>query len=376
MNDSRLHIAFSGGGTGGHLFPGLAVAEELVRRAPRARITFAGSGKALERRETAAAGFQYIALPCRPLPRRARDTGTFLAKTIAGMFAAGRFLGRNNVTVVVGLGGYASVPAARAAGRRGLPLLLMEQNAVPGRATRWLARRASLVCTAWPQAQLQIRCRCPVCVTGTPVRRAFGATENTPAAGQRQLLILGGSGGARSVNENLPVALGKIRSPLDRWKIVHQSGERDLEMTRELYRKLALPATVTAFIADMPDVLRRSDLVICRAGGATLAELAVAALPAVLLPYPHATDDHQRCNAELYAGSGAAVMLDQRQVSGRFDDHLACAISELVIDRHRRRRMSAAAGRLARPHAARHVAQNILELAGVSSRQVPARAAA
>jgi len=376
MNDSRLQIVFSGGGTGGHLFPGLAVAEELLRRAPQARITFAGSGKALERRETAAAGFQYLALPCRPLPRRARDTATFLAKTISGMLAAGRFLGRNNVTVVVGLGGYASVPAGRAAARRGLPLVLMEQNAVPGRATRWLARRASLVCAAWSQAQLQLRCRCPVRVTGTPVRRAFGATEKTATAGPRQLLILGGSGGAQSVNENLPVALGRIRSPLDGWRIVHQSGERDFEMTRDLYRKLALPATVTAFIAEMPDVLRSSDLVICRAGGATLAELAITGAPAVLLPYPHATDDHQRCNAELYAGSGAAVMLDERQVSGRFDDHLACAISELLIDQHRRRRMSAAAGRLARPYAASHVARCILELAGVSSPQVPARAAA
>jgi len=376
MNDSRLHIVFSGGGTGGHLFPGLAVAEELVRRSPRARITFAGSGKDLERRETAAAGFQYIALPCRPIPQRARDTAAFLGKNVAGMLAAGRFLGRNNVTAVVGLGGYASVPAARAAGRRGLPLVLMEQNAVPGRATRWLARRASLVCTAWPQAELRLRCRCPVCVTGTPVRRAFRATENTPAAGPRQLLILGGSGGAQSVNENLPVALGKIRSPLDSWKVVHQSGERDFEMTRELYRKLALPAVVKAFIADMPEVLRSSDLVICRAGGATLAELAITGAPAVLLPYPHATDDHQRCNAELYAGSGAAVMLDQRQVSGRFDDQLAGTISELLIDRHRRRQMSAAAGRLARPNAASHVARSILELAGIASPQVPGRAAA
>jgi UDP-N-acetylglucosamine--N-acetylmuramyl-(pentapeptide) pyrophosphoryl-undecaprenol N-acetylglucosamine transferase len=391
MTSDPLHFVFAGGGTGGHLFPGLAVAERLVVEVPDARITFAGSGKQLERREVAAAGFDYLVLPCRPLPRGAREAWSFLLENLAGYLAAARLLDEQRVDGVVGLGGYASVPMARAARRCGVPLVLLEQNAVPGRATRWLARSAALVCAGLAQTRARLRCRCPVRVTGTPIRKSSqeplpletwrcgeptGEAERVPDTfSPRQLIVLGGSSGARTINRNVPRALYKIGVDLAGWKIVHQSGETDLEATRQLYRKLGLEAAVAGFIDRMPDMLAASDLAVCRAGGTTLAELAAAGLPAVLLPYPHATNDHQRRNAEVFSKAGGSVTLDECTLSGRLDDHLAEAIRGLLCDSQERARMSAAMRRLAHPDAAAEVAALILqEVRRRSPRGLPAAA--
>jgi UDP-N-acetylglucosamine--N-acetylmuramyl-(pentapeptide) pyrophosphoryl-undecaprenol N-acetylglucosamine transferase len=164
------------------------------------------------------------------------------------------------------------------------------------------------------------------------------------------------------LNEAVPRALYKIGSSLGGWEVVHQTGEAGILPTRDLYRKLGLRAEVVPFVHDMPRLLGGGGLAVCRAGGTTLAELAAAAVPAVLLPYPHATDDHQRRNAEVFQAAGGAVILDQRDVSGRLDDRLAGTISELMQDRSRREGMSAAMGRLGRPHAADEVADLIVQL--------------
>ena len=162
MKNNTIHIVFSGGGTGGHLFPGLAVAEQLAAMIPRVRITFCGGGKPFERKYVSRAGFDYFALPARPLPHGAREAVAFVVENLAGYLAARRFLREEHVAAVVGLGGYASVPMARAAARRRVPLVLLEQNAVPGKATRWLARRAALICTAFdetaPAFAAAVRC--------------------------------------------------------------------------------------------------------------------------------------------------------------------------------------------------------------------------
>jgi len=378
MTSDPLHLVFAGGGTGGHLFPGLAVAGQLAGEIRRGRITFVGSGRQLERREVAAAGFEYVVLPCRPLPKRARGLWSFLLENLAGYLAAGRFLDEQPVAAVVGLGGYASVPMARAASRRGVPLVLLEQNAVPGRATRWLARSATLVCAGLAQTRANLRCRCPVHVTGTPIRNRKRCQEPFPPAAllcseptrdsekipdtvsTAQLIVLGGSNGARSINQNVPRALYRIRGKLAGWRIIHQAGEAEREATRRLYQKLGLKATVAGFIDRMPEVLAASDLAVCRAGGTTLAELAAAGLPAVLLPYPDATDDHQRRNAEVFTGAGGCVTLDECRLPGRLDSRLAEAIGRLLGDPHHRARLSAAMRRLARPDAAAEVATLIL----------------
>ena len=369
----RFHVVFAGGGTGGHLFPGLAVAEKLSANRPGVRITFAGSGKPLERRHVAAAGFDYVGLPSRPLPQRASEAISFVVENVAGYLAAGRFLDEENVAGVVGLGGYASVPMGRAAAGRRLPLALLEQNVVPGKANRWLSRFASLVCTSFPQTEQHVR-RCPaVRWTGNPVRgfTAGEAAQDAGACRSLRLIVLGGSGGARSLNENIPRALYKIRHLLSGWEVLHQSGEADLLATRELYRKLALEARVEAFWPELPALLADCSLAVCRAGGTTLAELSAAATPAVLLPYPHAADDHQRKNAEVFALAGAAQVVDEREVAGRLDDHLAEVLERLLRDADGRAIMARAMRGLARPHAAAHVATLVWSL--VSSQSQPAR---
>lgn len=170
------------------------------------------------------------------------------------------------------------------------------------------------------------------------------------------------------MNENLPRALHKVRSQLTGWRIVHQSGHADFEATRTLYRKLDLPALVAPFFGDMPAVLASTDLAICRAGGTTLAELSAAGTPTVLVPYPHATDDHQAANARYYTVGGGSVTIDQRAVVGRLDDELADALCFLLANDELRRFMAAAMRRLARPHAADEVAELLWSI--VSSRSV------
>ena len=368
MRNANDHIVFSGGGTGGHLFPGLAVAEELRRHAPRLRITFVGTGKPFELDRASDAGFDYFALSCRPFPRKATETLRFLKDNLTGYYAARRYLREQEVTLVVGLGGYASVPAARAAAAERVPYVLLEQNAVPGRATRWLAPAAAMVCAAFESARPYLKSRCRVRVTGNPLRREFvenGApVRNLPdrLGGRRTLLVLGGSGGAQTLNEQVPRALYKAGAVLHGWQIVHQAGERQVARTAQLYRKLGIVAAVSPFIDELPGLLRASHLAISRAGGTTLAELAASALPAIVLPYPAAADDHQRKNADVFAAVGACRTIDQRELSGRLDNHLAQAVIELASDHPQRIRMAQATRRLARPQATRNVAHSIVEV--------------
>jgi UDP-N-acetylglucosamine--N-acetylmuramyl-(pentapeptide) pyrophosphoryl-undecaprenol N-acetylglucosamine transferase len=383
MRNEPIHLVFSGGGTGGHLFPGLAVAERLVNMAPQMRITFCGSGKAFEQKQVAQAGFEYLALPARPMPRGAREAVAFVVENFASYLTASRFIAEEKVAGVVGLGGYASVPMAKAATRRGVPLVLLEQNVIPGKATRWLANRASLICTAFDETADQLRSRAPIRVTGNPVRDGFVTnreqafldkgmqdfqTEQTETL-PRQLLVLGGSGGARALNENVPKALYKIREQLAGWTIVHQSGESDFETTKTLYAKFDLPATVEPFLSNMPSTLAKTSLAVCRAGGTSLAELSVMGVPAVLLPYPRATDDHQVANAQFFVDGGGCVKLDERDVEGRLDDELGDRLFFLLANEDQRARMAAAMYALGRPNAAEHVADLLWSVISSRARQ-------
>ncbi|MCC7085549.1 MAG: undecaprenyldiphospho-muramoylpentapeptide beta-N-acetylglucosaminyltransferase [Pirellulales bacterium] len=371
MSQSLFHIVFAGGGTAGHLFPGLAVATELAGLRCAPRITFAGSGKAFERRLVAAAGFDYLPIPCAPMKFSPRGMMRFLAGNLSGYRKSRRFIRRQRTALVVGLGGYASVPMARAATALDVPLVLLEQNAFPGKATRWLAPRAELICTAYETTRAHLPHTCPVRVTGNPIRAGFQprrrrkpAPLGTPIPAPRQLLVLGGSNGARSLNHFVPRALYKLRDRLIGWSIIHQTGPSSAEATQELYRKFALDAQVTTFVQNLPDVLRESDMVVCRAGATTLAEIAATAVPAVMIPYPRATDDHQRLNAEPFVACGAARMIDERTIAGRLDDELQGVLNELIIHPNQRQSMALAMYELARPDAAWQVAMMVYDLIG------------
>ncbi len=304
---------------------------------------------------------------------------------------------------MVGLGGYASAPAAKAAARADVPLILLEQNAVPGKVTRWLAADATLICAAMAEAKTALPPKCPIYVTGNPIysnrgtslfrRRDPDALYDGPprpslskksalaTASQRHrtslsikpgldthdrrrrtLLILGGSGGAQALNENVPHVLAAARAKLDGWQVLHQSGPPGFEATCRLYGRLGIDAEVVPFIDSMAEVLGRADLTISRAGGSTLAELASAGVPALLVPYPLAAADHQRHNAEVYEAAGAAIAIDQRGLGDRLLQMcLTRVVAELLGNTDRRLSMAASMRRLARPHATEDVVGLILE---------------
>ncbi len=357
---SPLHIVLSGGGTGGHLFPGLATAESLQALRPDVQITVAGTGPEWLGRCVAETGHRYLHLACRPVPTRLLGLIRFALDNLASYYAAGRYLAAHPAAAVVGLGGYASVPMARAAVARRIPLVLLEQNAVPGKATRFLARRADAVCLAFPESRAALPTSCPVQLTGNPVRKAFTAAA-ARRAGPPQLLVLGGSGGAQALNRRVPEVLSRLGPQLRGWHVVHQAGAHDAHTTAHRYTAAGLRATVLPWLDDVPAAMRRSSLAIARAGGTTLAELAAAGLPAVLVPYPYAADDHQRANARTFWAAGAAEVVQQEGGPVQFDRALHDALAYLLVQPARLEEMRTAMVRQSQPGAADTVARIVLD---------------
>lgn len=373
MHEPTPHILFSGGVTGGHLFPGLAVAEQLQTLCPNVRITFSGAGRVLDRQQVFQAGHDYVGIPCHPTPRRLSEIRRFLTRNRQGTQKAAQYIQDNQVSAVVGLGGYASVPTARAASRCDVPLVLLEQNVVPGRATRWLARSADTILLSIKDTAEALRTRAELHVTGNPVRRQFVENANTRDTDRphRRLLILGGSNGAGELNTQMPLALYRCRQALGDWKVVHQTGVAQHADTELLYHKLNLPAEVVPFVDDMAETLQGTDLVISRAGGTTLSELAVSGVPAILCPLAKATDDHQRRNAEYYRRRRAAIVIEGASKTNRFDTLVATELAPLLTDKSARTSLASAIAALAQPQAAARVAERILRLVRPTS-NVPA----
>ncbi len=222
-----------------------------------------------------------------------------------------------------------------------------------------------MVCASFDGLREHLKHGCRVRVTGNPLRQLLveqaAPTPGLPdrLGGRQTVLVLGGSGGAQTINEQVPRALYKAGAVLHGWQVVHQTGERDATRTADLYRKLGIAATVAPFIDELPQLMRKSQLAISRAGGTTLAELAASGLPAIVLPYPTAADNHQRKNADVFAAAGAARTVDEREVTGRLDNQLAKTIIELASNAPQRVRMAQAMTTLAHPQATRQVARSI-----------------
>jgi UDP-N-acetylglucosamine--N-acetylmuramyl-(pentapeptide) pyrophosphoryl-undecaprenol N-acetylglucosamine transferase len=358
-----LRVVIAGGGTGGHLFPGIAVARELLRRRPDAVITFAGTARGIQSRVIPREGFQLDLL------RSAGLKGTSLRARIRGVLLlplsavdAWSILSRRSPDLVIGVGGYSSGPVVLFAALRRIPTLLLEQNAVPGMTNRLLARAVGAAAVSFESTVRYFGRR--AIVAGNPVRPEFLSEQNRPAvraAGPPRILIFGGSQGAHAINVAMVEAAPQLALHPGGLAITHQTGERDLELVRDGYRRSGLEARVEPFLFAMDREINAADLVVCRAGATTIAELTAAGRPAVLVPLPTAADDHQRKNAEVLAGAGAAEIVDQKDLSG---PAIAGRIAALVGDPVRLDRMAAAARRLARPDAARVIADKALELAG------------
>lgn len=362
-----LAVVIAGGGTGGHLYPGIAVARELLRRQPDATITFAGTARGIESRVVPKEGFELDVL------RSAGLKATSIAARLRGLGLlplsgadAWRIVSRRRPDLVIGVGGYSSGPVVLAAAVRGVPTMILEQNAVPGFTNRALARVVRAAAVSFDATLAYFGGR--GFVSGNPVRSEFLSArddERTPGGGSparpARVLIFGGSQGAHAINMAMVAAAPRLAGGHGGLAITHQTGERDLEAVRDGYRRAGLEARVEPFLYEMDREMKEADLLVCRAGATTIAELTAAGKPALLVPLPTAADDHQRKNAEVLAAAGAAELIEPRQLTG---DLLAGRIAALIGDAPRRAAMAAAAKRLARPDAARAIVDRALQLTG------------
>jgi UDP-N-acetylglucosamine--N-acetylmuramyl-(pentapeptide) pyrophosphoryl-undecaprenol N-acetylglucosamine transferase len=272
---------------------------------------------------------------------------------------ARELLDRENPVAVIGLGGFASVPTMLAAVRHGKPTLILEQNAIPGRATRFLARRVGAVCAAFDGAERQLPSRARLVVTGNPVRSAIARLWHRDQAAdessQPTMLILGGSQGAESLNDAVAVMLSRQLPVLAGWRIVHQTGAGQHAEIARKYAAAGFAHIVEPFFENLAEFFSSATLVISRAGATTLAELACAGCPAILLPYPLAADKHQLANAKVYESSGAAIVIEHDRLPSQTASRLSTAVAELSQDAARRNEMRIAMRKLARPTAASNV---------------------
>jgi len=370
-----MRVIIAGGGTGGHLYPGIAIAEEVTSR-PGGEVLFVGTARGLEAKLVPGAGYRLELLQVSGLKR------TGLPGLVRGLLRLPKaFLGsltilrRFRPDLVIGVGGYASGPIVLTAALSGYATAIQEQNSRPGFTNRLLGKFVRRVFVAFEESRKYFSAA-KTTLSGNPVRRRFldgrvavasPAPASTSAPATKTLLIVGGSQGARAVNE-LVCAMVPIlarRGPLPR--IVHQAGPADFDRTRERYAAAGVtdgtldPAVdVRAYIDDMPGELAKASLVIGRAGALTLAELAIVGCPAILVPLPTAADDHQTANAREMADAGAAVVLPQREATA---EGLADLVGSLLGDDARRARMGAAMAALGRPGAARAIVDELERLA-------------
>ncbi|OIP09413.1 MAG: undecaprenyldiphospho-muramoylpentapeptide beta-N-acetylglucosaminyltransferase [Betaproteobacteria bacterium CG2_30_68_42] len=343
------------GGTGGHIFPGLAVADYAAGQGWR--VVWMGNPEGMEGRLVPERGYELARVRFSGLRGKGLARALWLPVALLRAFwQAFRALGRVRPQVVLGMGGYVSFPGGMMAVLRGVPLVVHEQNSVAGLANRVLAKLAARRLCGFPGTLEGSQW------TGNPVRDAIAAIA-PPAeryarrSGPLRLLVVGGSLGAQALNETVPAALALLPAA-ERPRVVHQSGARNLEALRRAYAQAGVEAEALAFIEDMGARYAAADLVISRAGALTIAELAAAGLPAVLVPFPHAVDDHQTGNARFLDRVGAAFLLPQAELSPA---SLAALLSGL--DRARLAQMAEKARALARPDAAGAVAQACMELA-------------
>jgi UDP-N-acetylglucosamine--N-acetylmuramyl-(pentapeptide) pyrophosphoryl-undecaprenol N-acetylglucosamine transferase len=373
-SDERLRWVVAGGGTGGHVTPALALAERIAARGDEVLVL--GTARGLEHRLVPEAGFELVELPARQLMGKG-----LLARAAAGpallaaCASALRLLGRRRIEVVVSVGGYAAVPAVVAAALRRLPIAVVEPNAIPGRANRASARLAARLFVQFDEAAQALAAAGGggrVRNRGIPLRLALvdafaKAPARRSAAPPYRLLVFGGSQGARQINDAMIEAAQQLAGlPLE---IFHQTGEADRERVAAAYARSGVPAEVAAFERDMPRRYRWADVALCRSGALTVAELCASALPSVLVPYPHAADDHQRANAQALARAGAARVLDPATLTGTA---LAGVLRELLAAPGELANMSAAAGKRAQTDAAERIVEECAELARARRRGMPA----
>lgn len=354
-------VVLTTGGTGGHIFPALAVAEEIKRRNQETRVVFIGGLYGPESRLAQEAGLEFIGLSVRGvLGRGLRSIGAMLGLGRAVLSARGK-LAAIRPDVVCGFGGYAGFPAVMAAALSGIPCALHEQNSWPGGANRLLGKVVRKVMVSFPDENNIFPAAKTIC-TGNPVRRDIAVKEHAkPTGGPLRLLIFGGSLGATALNKAVVASLPAFRQ--EGIELRHQTGANDLDMVRAAYKEHGLnPDAVQPFINDMAEAYDWADLVMCRSGATTIAELAVAAKPSILVPFPFATHDHQTANARFLQEKGAALLVPQSRLQAESNGGIQ-EVLDLARDRARLDDMARKASALGRPDAAACVVDELQAIA-------------
>ncbi|MGD0481021.1 MAG: undecaprenyldiphospho-muramoylpentapeptide beta-N-acetylglucosaminyltransferase, partial [Terracidiphilus sp.] len=357
-------ILIAGGGTGGHIIPALAVARELVDR-HGAEVLFVGTARGLETRLVPGAGFALRLIDVGPLKSVPLATRLrTLSRLPASVFECKRLIREFRPGAVLGVGGYASGPAMAAALWLKIPAMAFEPNAMPGLANRLVGKRVQAAAVNFPAAASWFR---NAEVTGVPVRPDFFSLPTPPAApiAPPHLLVFGGSQGARIFNTQLPKLMPALLCAVPGLTVLHQSGARHAVATEEAYQASGADPSrwqVQPFLDDMPAQFARAHLVMSRSGASTVAELAAAGKPSLLVPFAAATDEHQRRNAEAMVEAGAAIMIEEKDLE--IPERLLAALTGLLNDPPRMAAMAAAARTQAHPGAAERIADRLAELAG------------
>lgn len=356
-----MRVILAGGGTGGHVIPALAIAQALKEHYA-AEVLFIGTARGIENRMVPAAGFPLQLVQVGGLKNVSLGTKARTAMDLPlAIWTSWRIISTWRPDVTIGVGGYASGPAMLAAALSGVPTIAFEPNVVPGFANRLVAPMVSAAAVHFKETGRYFR---RYKVTGVPVRKAFFDSKAERTGRHRPtLLVFGGSQGAHAINQAVIASLAELREAVPDIHIIHQTGERDYNEAQAAYLAAHGSAEVHPFIDDMPGVFARTDLLLCRSGASTVAEITAAAKPAILVPFPRAADDHQKRNAEALKRVGAAVMLEESSLTS---ESLVKTVAGLLCDPRRLQRMSSAARALSHSQAAWQIASMAASLAGVN----------
>lgn len=356
-----MKVIIAGGGTGGHLFPGIAIAEEFLRRDQTNSILFIGTKRGLEKRVLGNIGFNLCALDVEGIKGRgiAKALGAIL-KIPKSLVESYRLIRAFHPDIVIGVGGYASGPAVMTARLMRIKTAIAEQNAMPGITNRILGRIADRIFITFPETKKWFP-EGKTIAYGNPVRAAFltGIREAKKRAGKFTLLIFGGSQGAHSINLAALDSLPHLENIKDELRVIHQTGSADIASIERHYQSSKMDAEVLPFIMDMAQAFRSADLLICRAGATSIAEITASGKASVLIPFPHAINDHQTKNAQALVKAGAAVMISEKDITGKT---LAETILKFYYNPDLIREMEAKSANLGKVRAAADIVDTCMEL--------------
>ncbi|MBW2036407.1 MAG: undecaprenyldiphospho-muramoylpentapeptide beta-N-acetylglucosaminyltransferase [Deltaproteobacteria bacterium] len=354
-----MRVIIAGGGTGGHLFPAVALGEAFRRRDPTGMILFVGTANPLEISALSRKGFNHVAIEVEGLKRRGLlQQLRSLARIPKAFWKAIVIMRRFNPDIIIGVGGYASGPVALAARILGKKMVIHEQNVLPGFTNRILGRFAHRIFISFPD-KLTVFKSSKTVMSGNPVRRELLAAKGIKkTAAQFTVLVLGGSQGAHAINCAVVEALDLLENPA-RMAFIHQTGSADAAWVVRAYKKAGLTAKVKPFFDNMADAYRAADLVICRAGATTVAEIAALGKPAIFIPYPFAVNNHQELNARYLADSGGAEVIVEKDLTGAL---LASRIDYYASNPELLQEMAAHASAIGRPDAADLIAEECRRL--------------